>query len=126
MLEIFEQIKTILIELKIWDPIVIGFNIFIPTMAMVYLFGRMLNIAKKDRSKNLVAFITIVSSSWLQLFFNTNKLFSKIWNFYFIVCIGILLYVMIGFNLYPRFDAWLDKVFAKDENGKRRITRKKK
>lgn len=126
MFETFEQFKQLLIQLGLWGPFVTGVNIFIPTMAMVYLFGRMLNIVKKDTGKNLVAFITIVVSCTLQVFVGKTELFWKIWNFYFAICVGIILYVLVGFTLYPRIDNFLDKFFARDENGKRRIRRRKK
>lgn len=126
MLEKFEHFKQLLIQLGLWEPFVTGVNIFIPTMAMVYLFGRMLNIAKKDTGKNLVAFFTIVISCGLQVFIGKTELFWKIWDFYFAICVGIILYVLIGFTLYPRIDHFFDKFFARDEDGKRHIRRKKK
>lgn len=109
----FDTIKNFLIEIKLWEPIIAGLNVFIPTMAMVYLFGRMLEITKSNRIKNLIAFCTIFISSFLITIFKTNELFWDIWNMYFLGCIGILFYVLVGFTLYARVDAFFDK-FAID------------
>lgn len=118
-MEYFEQFKQFLISVGIWEPTVIGLNIFIPTMAMVYLFGRMLNIAKKNTSKNLVAAITAFVSSGLFIFLKGNLLFSKVWSVYFVGCVAVLFYVLIGFTLYSRVDAFFDK-FAKDKEERKK------
>lgn len=115
-----DTIKNFLIEIRLWDPIVAGLNIFIPTMAMVYLFGRMLEIAKENRTKNLIAFCSIFFSSILITVFKNEQLFWDIWNMYFLGCIGILFYVLIGFTLYNRVDTFFDK-FAADRKERKKI-----
>jgi len=119
-----DNIKNFLIEIKLWDPIVTGLNVFIPTMAMVYLFGRMLEIAKENRSKNLIAFLTILFSSILITTFKNEQLFWDIWNMYFLGCIGVLFYVLIGFTLYNRVDTFFDKFAADRKERKERKERK--
>lgn len=123
----FDTIKNVLIELKLWGPTIAGLNVFIPTMAMVYLFGRMLEISKENRIRNLIAFVTIFTSSTLITVFKDNKLFWTIWNIYFLGCIGILFYVLVGFTLYSRVDAFFDK-FAADrrERKARKLSIKEK
>lgn len=123
----FDTIKNVLIELKLWGPTIAGLNVFIPTMAMVYLFGRMLEISKENRTRNLIAFVTIFISSTLITVFKDNKLFWTIWNIYFLGCIGILFYVLVGFTLYSRVDAFFDK-FAADrrERKARKLSIKEK
>lgn len=118
-MEYLESIKKILEALGIWYPVITGINIFVPTLAMVYLFGRMLGVAKKTTTKNLIAAITAFISSALYLTFSKEILFNKIWNIYFIGCIVIIIYVLIGFTLFERVNNALDKV-APDEEPKKK------
>lgn len=109
----FENIKNALESVGLLKPILIALNVFIPTMAMVYLFGRMLEVTKTNRGKNSIAAITAFTSSGLYITLSGNSMFDKIWNIYFVGCIVILFYVLIGFTLYSRVDTFFDK-FAKD------------
>ncbi len=111
-MEVLAQIKDVLVSLGIYDPIVIGLNIFIPTMAMVYLFGRMLNLAKTNEVKNGIAAFTGFVSTALYLTMKEVPLFIQIWNIYWIGCVVILLYVLVGFTLFSRIDTLFDKIAA--------------
>mgnify|MGYP007069471104 CR=1 FL=1 len=120
-----ENLKSTLVELKLWEPFIAGINIFIPTMAMVYLFGRMLEVTKTNRSKNVVALITIIASSSLITIFKNNQIFWNIWDMYFLGCIGILFYVLVGFTLYQRIAAFFDKfITIRKEKKARKIATK--
>lgn len=114
-MDIFKQIQAVLESLGLWKPALIGLNIFIPTLAMSYLFDKMLSITKTPRGRNIVAFVTCFACSYLTFFYNTYDLFWKIWTPYFSGCVGILFYVLIGFSLYDRVDALFDRISKNKE-----------
>ena len=108
-----EEFINFLNTFELTKAFIMGIKVFIPTMAWVYLFGRMLNIAKKDETKNLVAFLSIIFS----LAF--NALFNEYYDWYFIGSVSVVIYVLLGFNLYSRVDSFLDK-FAKNKEERRK------
>jgi len=99
------------------------FFMFLITMAMVYLFGKMLNIAKSDTAKNSIAFVTCILCSVANVYFKLND-FSKFTllnyrDIFIQTCVGILLYVLLGFKLFNRIEGLLDKI-APDREKKER------
>ena len=92
--------------------IYIPFLAFIVSLAMVYLFGRMLGLVKKDTAKNTVAFVSMLAAyAFYFICINTEGTVEhKVWYAIIYTAISILLYVLIGFKLYNRVDALLDKV----------------
>jgi uncharacterized protein YacL len=81
------------------------------TMSIVYLSGRMFEIAKTNISRNTIAFIVILICSYLtssSLTLNISK--EIIVNTLFTIMLSILAYVLIGFNLFSRVDNLLDKI----------------
>ena len=109
--------KEILIDYKeqiliIISYITLPFLVFICSLANVYLFGRMLNIIKKDVHKNFVAVITIISCYIFYFYYFSPEisLIQKFWTAFLYGSISIILYVLIGFKLYDRVDHLLDKV----------------
>jgi hypothetical protein len=95
-----------------------GALIFIPTLAVVYIFGRMLGILKTYRTKNTLALVT----NFLMSYFYVNMMYDfegdtywMVWNVFYKGCLGILLYVLVGFKLFDRMDHLLDKKIADDK-----------
>jgi len=99
-----------------------GVAIFPPTMAFVYIVGRMLNICKKDLGKNIIATIVNfgITYFYVSLYINYDSTKELIWLIINKGSIGIILYVLIGFKLFGRIDNLLDKKIAND------VVRKKK
>jgi len=95
-----------------------GLWIFIPTQAMVYIFGRMLGILKTDRTKNTLALITSMtfSGAYVHLNIPYDTTIQFVWFWVHWLSWGILWYVLIGFKLANRMDHLLDKKFADDED----------
>lgn len=93
------------------------------TMATVYAFGRMLEAAKTNKSRNTIALIVIIISSYFtssSLTLSVNR--GIILNTLFTIALSILAYVLIGFTLFSRVDNFFDKHFASD---KPRVKRQK-
>ncbi len=126
LIEFKDQFLAFLIELKK------GFTIFLPTITIVYIVGKALDLAHTDVVKNSIAILFAFIISFLQHLYINNILdltlltYRDFYEIFYYGCIGILLYILIGFKLYPRVDAWLDKHFAKDKAPKERIKKRKK
>lgn len=106
----------------ILDLLYSGFWIFVPTQALVYLLGRMLNILKTDLTKNILATIATIAFSYLYIRVNITyiDLFSLIYVWIHWASMGILWYVLIGFKLYVRLDHLQDKKIADDDEPKKK------
>lgn len=92
--------------------------IFIPTLAVVYIFGRMLGFLKSYRTKNTLALIInfITAYMYVNLVYEFDGDWQWMaWNVFYKGCIGILWYVLIGFHLFDRIDNLLDHKLYKDE-----------
>ncbi len=102
--EIKEFINTVKIleTWNVWNYIVLSIRIFISTMGMVYLWGRMLEFTNTNRSRNAVAALTCFISSTLLIILKDNSMFQYIWNIYTMGCVGIIIYVLFGFRLFAR------------------------
>ena len=126
LIEFKDQFLFFLVELKK------GFTIFLPTITIVYIVGKALDLAHTDVVKNSIGILCAFIISFLQHLYQNNIInlslltFSDFYEIFYYGCIGILLYILIGFKLYPRVDAWLDKHFAKDKKPKARVTKRKK
>lgn len=123
MIEFLLQFKDSIII--VLEHMGVGFSIFIPTLAAVYIVGRMLNLAHSDTVKNLIALIVnyLVSYLYLFTFFEYSTVILLVWEVFYFGGIGILLYVLIGFTLAKRADNLLDYYFAPDDH---KITKKKR
>ena len=97
--------------------IISGAYIYIPTQAIVYIFGRMLGIFNSDRSRNIIALITTIlfSIGYLYLKKEHQTLYEYVWAFFHWFSISILWYVLLGFKLASRIDSLLDKKLGKDK-----------
>lgn len=83
----------------------VGVFIFIKVQAQVYIWGRMLEVAKDDEThkpRNIVALVsTIIFTAGYQYSLITeNKVFLLIWSFFHWFSIATLWYVLIGFDLF--------------------------
>ena len=92
-------------------------SIFSITMGIVYTFGRILSIVKNNVHKNMIALISIIS---LNIFYSLyiipiSGLIAIFWTVLLYSSICILLYVLVGFNLYSRADSFLDLKIGKDK-----------
>jgi len=110
------EIKNALDSIGVFDIFKGGFLIFIPTMANVYLWGKMLGIAKSDRVKNAIAFVTILAVTYYYcaIFYTYASVALMCWNLMIYASMSILLYVLVGFHLFSRMDSYLDRKFAPD------------
>lgn len=101
--------------------------IFSITLGIVYILGRMLGIANSYRSRNSIALISLVFLAyWSATMYDADKLSHPheiYWITLIYVALGAIFYVLIGFDLYDRFNAWLDKRF---EKAKQRKEKKRK
>lgn len=91
---------------------------FLITMAVVYIVGRMLMLTKSDRVKNSIALLVIIGLNYFT--FRDCKLLEMIFNIALHSSICVLLYVLIGFNLFDRVDNFLDRHFGKDKGIKKK------
>jgi hypothetical protein len=109
-----EFIQTILLP---FIPFLIrDIVIFIIALAVVYLVGRMLGLIKSYQLKNAIAFITVVACNVAFLMLGPvlplrDFLIDVVAN----SALSIIIYVLIGFNLYDRADAFLDKTVGEDK-----------
>jgi uncharacterized membrane protein len=102
---------------------------FIISLGSVYLFGRMLEIVKSNRGRNVVAFLAMVAVYvfYYEMIDNKSPVVDRVWRGVIYVSCSIILYVLVGFKLYDRFDDFMDRRFGRDKAGrraKRRTTRK--
>ena len=91
---------------------------FLP-ISIVYALGRGLNVLKTQFSKNLVAIVTVVLFSVLEVL---ELIPSKVSNILFLCSTGFFIYVALWQKFYSRIDNKLDKCIGKDselkdENG---------
>ena len=95
--------------------VISGAYIYIPTQAIVYIFGRMLEISNSNKSRNIIALITTImfSIGYLYLKKEHQTPYEYIWAFFHWFSISILLYVLLGFKLASRIDSLLDKKIGK-------------
>lgn len=95
-------------------------SIFVITLGVVYIIGRMLGIAKSYRTKNAIALITMAVASYYSVVIFDLPDFQhpyEVWwwtGVYTSLC--AIFYTLIGFDLYDRWNAWTDKKFIKPKN----------
>ena len=114
--------------LSIGRFITLPFLVFIVCLAHVYLWGRMLNIVQEYRARNILATITmfVIYSFFFLTFRESESLLNTIWKMAVYSSLSIIFYVNIGFKLYDRWEAVLDR-WAKLDNkevNKKRIKKK--
>lgn len=94
-----------------------GIGIFLISLAVVYILGRMLELLRDYRSKNLIALICMVGSSYFTVWLYDQPLLQHPLEFYaraaLYLAVAAITYVLVGFDLYERFNAWSDSKFGK-------------
>jgi hypothetical protein len=123
LLELLIEFKPIVLQFL--DIIIRIFGIAFATLGIVYIAGRMLELLKTDRAKNILAIISIYTLQFLYELFEltTNKtpetmlktLNDKGWNIFLYGTISIVIYVLVCWRLYSRIDKFLDKKIGEDE-----------
>jgi hypothetical protein len=95
--------------------------VFIATTGIVYMVGRGLELLNSNRSRNFVAIITSFGLSyWSVLIYDTgfmqpNEIY---WRTLLYASGTYILFVLVTWKLYDRWDNFLDKRFAPDEKKK--------
>lgn len=96
-----------------------AFVIFVMVLGTVYVFGRMLELANTDKSRNSIALLTALVLSYVSIIIYDTEIIINDWEVYWRTLLytmsSILLYVLIGWRLFDRVDNFLDKKFAPDE-----------
>lgn len=123
LLEFLIEFKPLVLQFL--DILIRLFGISFTTLGLVYIAGRMLELLKTDRSKNILAIISIYSLQFLYELFElqTNKtpeillktLNEKGWDIFLYGTISIVIYVTVAWRLYSRIDNFLDKKIGEDE-----------
>jgi hypothetical protein len=95
----------------------VGFYIYIPVQAIVYIFGRMLGIFNGYRTRNTLALLSAIGISYFYIYYNNpnTPIFNIVYEWMQNFSITILYYVLLGFRLASRMDSFLDHKFAEDE-----------
>ena len=116
------EIQEALISIGLWDKLLVGASIFVPTMGIVYTMGKMLDFVRTDRAKNSVALFSIIFIATFRYYVFDNLVFTPIviWNLSFDIFVAILYYVLLGFKLYTRIDTLLDKKLPDIEKPKKK------
>lgn len=97
-----------------------GFYIYIPTQALVYVFGRMLGLLNTYRTRNSLALISIIGISYFYIHINipTTNLSELVYVWMQWASMAVIIYTILGFKLAERMDSLLDLKFAPDKNKK--------
>ena len=94
--------------------------IFMVTLGIVYMLGRMLEIIQSDRGRNAVAiFLSFSLSFWSVYAFDfksINSLHELAWLVLSYASGAVILFVLIGWRLFPRVNSFLDSRFAPDKS----------
>jgi hypothetical protein len=125
MLEFLIEFKPVILQFL--DSIIRLFGVSFATLGIVYMFGRMLELLKTDRSKNILAIIVIYLFQFLYEFLDVSltriadkelvmqTLMDKGWSIFLFGAISIVIYVTVCWRLYSRIDNFLDKKVGDDE-----------
>lgn len=91
--------------------------IFLFSLGVVYILGRMLEILRGYRVKNTIAVGCMLGASYVSVIVYDGPFMLHPYDLYVRVAlytsVAAILYVLIGFDLYDRFNAWSDRKFAK-------------
>jgi len=114
------------VVIQFFDVIVMLFGSAFVTLGFVYILGRMLEILKKDKPRNIIAIIFIYGLHYAYTYIGMsdkiyNSQIERGWDVFIRGSISIVIYVIICWKLYSRMDSYLDKKLGEDnENQKRR------
>lgn len=90
---------------------------FMISLAVVYLLGRMWDLVKANRPKNVIAFVVMVG---VYLFYFSMvdlslSIVQRVWYGIVYTSCSIILYVLFGFKLYDRMDELQDRKIGHDK-----------
>ena len=109
-MELFKEILSLVGFYEYLQP---ALTIFITTMGMVYVFGRMLGIAKTWVGKNRIAVISgLVLSAGYSFSPVRQVIPSEVMEFMFMVGLIYVLYTLIGMRMASRLGKFQDKKLA--------------
>lgn len=117
-MDFFIEYKTQILQIATFATL--PFLVMLISLAFVYIFGRMLNITKKQTSRNIIALISIVFCYAFYFYYMIAdiSIINKIWSALTYGSLSIIFYVTIGFKLFDRVNNFLDKI-ASDERKKK-------
>lgn len=112
------------------DVLIRGALISFLSLGIVYIFGRMLGILRANTPKNALALIVMVGLSYWSTFIYDRQIAGETvevyWRVMMYVCTAAVLYTLVGFNLYDRFNGWADSKFGEPKHTRAATKRKPK
>lgn len=94
-----------------------GIVVFVLSLGIVYIIGRMFDLVHGYRAKNLIALVSMIIFSWWSIqIYDQDILVSPqeiYWRVLIYTALASIFYVLVGFSLFDRFNAWMDKKFVK-------------
>jgi len=102
-MEAFERVLEILGFHTYFRPTIATFLV---GLSCVYLTGRMLDVVKKDRFRNLIAAISMLAFAILNVF---GLIPAKVLDALMIFTGGVVVYVLVGFRLFDRINKYQDR-----------------
>lgn len=129
LLELILEFKPVVIQFL--DVILFLFGSAFVTLGIVYVLGRMLEILKTDKPRNIIAVLFIYGMHYLHTYlpFNLKEYSSQVergWEVFIRGSISIVIYVTLCWRLYSRIDSFLDKKIGEDKYTPRKRNRKNK
>ncbi len=103
MLEVLENIYQFIEEKEILRIVT---SVFIVTLSIIYIPGKLLSLTSSPRVKNLLALVSIPTFSTL---FYLNVIPMKLQHLLLVTCIGIVVYTLVGMRIFDRVDFFLSK-----------------
>jgi len=101
------------------DGLIRSFILFVFSLGIVYIFGRMLSLVNSYFGRNFLAIITAFPASYLLVkTYDVDNLISPLelyWKTIIYAVVACMFFVLIGWKLFDRVDHFLDKKFAPDE-----------
>ncbi len=98
-------------------------------LGAVYIVGRMLEIVTTARTKNIVALLVMTLLSYWSVLIYDNDILIHEWEMYWrsglYVMLASILYVLVGFDLYVRFNSFCDRKFGKPDEAPKPKTKSK-
>ena len=96
-----------------------GFRIFVisfGTLGIVYMAGRMTELVKHYRSKNILAVISLFVLSYCITIirFPNLRLSDNVWDTCIYALFSAIVYVTVCWRLFDRADSLLDRKFGRD------------
>jgi len=114
-IQFLEQFRDLIFS-YILEMLKVGWWVFIPAIAIVYVPGRMLGFINSYRGRNIIGIVCLIGFSYLHVIMRVT--YADNFEFVFMwihrLSLGILWYVLVGFTLAERTDKFMDKKFAPD------------